>query len=189
MIIGFLFAGMAETATDFNSYCFDKNVNLNEVHHSLEILLLPKDIVSLRSEESCLDIVVSPDRRILFEKYLSKRYSLKSGNKEKLRLQDLDCHLNFKITLSNKVENNSSVELLLGVEKKGELAIGEEAVEVGCQLQGSDKANLIFSFLEKTKGYNYLQRLVKKGEWISMSSVLNELNERKRKQFKMKKIR
>jgi hypothetical protein len=178
---------MAQTPTDLNSYCFDRSVNLRDVHQSLKILLLPKDIVEFRTEDNCLDILTSSDRGKLFEKYLSKRYSLKrdvgvsvSVEKENLTNKEPDCHLNLKTTKNVKLDTSnfkigeknvlnkgetinhsvSTTEFLLGAGKIGEIGIGDENLKVICQPIGSDSASLNFSFSEIKKAIVNSQVLV-----------------------------
>lgn len=199
---------MAQTSTEINPYCFDRSVNLREVHRSLKFLLLPKDIVEFRIEENCLDIVTSPERGKLFEKYLAKRYDLKKDTSTAGRISEVenenvtnkgfDCHLDLKTTRKSKVETSnfkmgeknilnkgetvsssvSRMELLLGAGKSGELSVGEESLKVSCQLIGIDSANLIFSYTEKNKASVNTEVLVKKGEWLNIASVLKELNDK-----------
>ena len=202
----FLLASNSDAANEISSFCFDKTVKLAIVREKIDFLLTPKDIVTLRPEESCLDIIISPDREKLFEKYLSKSYALRRNSdvmkNENLRPLDLDCRLDFKKTEKKKIVNKSfkigekialdqeqasndsasTVELLLGSGKKGEVTIGAEVFEVSCQPldNDNDKANVVFSYLGKNKSNISSQVLLKKGEWANIASVLKDLNEKKK---------
>lgn len=193
----------AEVPNDLNSYCFEKSVSLSDAHQTLKILLLPKDIVDHRIEYNCLDIVTSPDRGRLFEKYLGKRYHLQKDTKDSFQLNAeenkiSDCRIDLKTTTKSKVDtskfkigekniisfaentngNVSMMELLLGSGKSGEISIGEETLIIICQLIGSESANLIFSYLEKNKASVNSEVTAKKGEWINVGSILKDLNEK-----------
>ncbi|MDD4973215.1 MAG: hypothetical protein PHY93_02640 [Bacteriovorax sp.] len=173
---------------------------MRDVYKSLKILLLPRDIVEFRDEDSCIDIVTSLDRGKLFEKYLSKRYSLKRDagvsdriEAEKLPLNENDCRLDLKTTKKTKIDTsnfkigeknvlnkgetaNRSVnimELLLGAGINGEIGIGEENLKVICQPFGSDSANLIFSYSEIKKTIVNSQVLVSSQVIVKKGEWLN----------------
>jgi hypothetical protein len=185
----------AQTPGDLNSYCFDKNVNLRDVHNSLKILLLPKDIVEIRDEDGCLDIVTSLDRGKLFEKEPTSPERVQT---DRLPLNEIDCRLDFKTTKKTKIDTShfkigeknflnkgesanqsvSTMELLLGAGKNGEIGIGEQNLKVICQPFGNDTANLIFSYSEIKKTAVNSQVMVKKGEWLNIASVVKDLNDK-----------
>ncbi|MDO9183518.1 MAG: hypothetical protein Q7U04_13975 [Bacteriovorax sp.] len=186
---------MAETSADLNSYCFEKNVNLQDVHQSLKVLLLPRDIVELRPDDGCLDIFTSLDRGKLFEKYLTKRYDLKNEITNASK-KEVGCSLDLRITKKIKVDTNTfklgernvlsstnstsqsvnSMELLVGVGMESEIGVGEEKLKVKCDLIENDKANLTFSYSETDKANIKTQVIIHKNEWINLASVLKDLN-------------
>jgi len=161
---------LAEGAQDLATFCFESNVALSNVQNSLKILILPRDIVELRAEDNCIDIVTTPDRANLFEKYLSKRYSLKRDAKPSLNEVGKQCLIEFKTT--NKIKRQedqlnlgtknaiksgesessqvSSMDLLLGDGVPGELSAGPYHLAITCRLIG-DKASLAFSFADKDR--------------------------------------
>ena len=184
---------------DLNSYCFEHSVSLQEVHQALNLFLLPKDIVSDRSTENCLDIVSSAERASLFEKLLSKRFILiKESTVEGKNqiLPDVNCLLElkttqkiknesvqFKIGEKNELSSNgsksisvSTMEILLGVGLPGELEVGNEKLNVTCQLTGSGSANLTFSYVEKQKTSVTSRVFIKQGEWLNIASVTKDLS-------------
>ncbi len=190
---------MAQTTDNINTYCFGKEVHLIDVKKSLNLLLLPKDNVLLRSDDNCIDISTSVDRGNLFEKYLSKRYDLKTEVRTKREIdKSEECHLNFKTTEKSKIEKSqfkigeknlinqnesfkslsNTMEILLGPGQQGEIAAGEVLLKVICQLIGNDSAQLQFSFTSKTQALVKSEVQLKKGEWVNIASVLKELNEK-----------
>jgi hypothetical protein len=202
----FLFALISlkeATSQDMVSYCFDKTVRLGTVYQSLNIIVLPKDIIDQRIEDNCLDVITSPEREKLFEKYLSKRYDFKKDPRGEMKnnsSENLECRLdlrttkkfktessNFKLgeknTLNSTVISNDSVstmEILLGAGRPGEFEAGEERLKVTCQLSGRDSANLTFSYAEKNKANVNAQLFLKRGEWSNIASVIKDLTEKSR---------
>lgn len=167
---------------------------MRNVRSSLDILLLPKDIITLDPTENCLDIITSGDRGKLFEKYLSKRYDLKRGTKEIVP----DCHLELKTTKKSKFQSTtlqigeknalsktdstsdsvSSMNFLIGSGFSGELEVEPRKLKVTCQLIGTESASLVFSFSEKNSVSASSQVQVKKGEWLNIASVVKDLNDK-----------
>lgn len=188
-------------AQEMNSYCFQRSVSLKEVHQSLSLLLLPKDIVEFRVEENCLDLIVSVDRAKLFEKYLAKRYDLKKDagdGTSGTAVGQTECRLDLKTTKKTKVESSnlklgektvlnadvvtkdsvSIMEMLLGADFPSEFEAGDEKFKITCHLIGTESANLIFSYTEKEKAKVSTQFLLKKGEWLNVASVKKDLAEK-----------
>lgn len=193
----FLFLKVA-VAQDLHSYCFERSVNLSEVQQSLGMLLLSKDIVDKRIEDNCIDIITSPDRGKLFEKFLSRRYDFRQDSRdESLREspKPSECRLDFRTTKNAKTQTgslkigeknllssgsaiNSSVsnlEMLLGEGIPGEFEAGAEKLKVSCQLIGTEKASLVFSYSERDKASASTQVLIKRGEWLNVASVKKDL--------------
>ena len=184
---------------DLSSYCFTQTTNLNEVQSTLAPFLLPKDIISQRKngDDNCIDIVLSPDRAKLFEKFLRKRYVLKELN---ITAEKTPCRLSFKTTKKRKAEettfkigekNNlnladlnknevSTMELLISEDKSSELSVGDNSLTVECRLIGDDKANVAFRYSSLMNASLNTEVLLKKGEWLNVATVVNELNEKKK---------
>ncbi|MBC7537949.1 MAG: hypothetical protein H7281_03960 [Bacteriovorax sp.] len=121
-----------------------------------------------------------------------------SVEKENLTTKEPDCRLDLKTTKNFKLDTSnfkigeknvlnkgettnhsvSTMELLLGAGKSGEIGIGDENLKVICQPIGSDNASLIFSFSEIKKTIVNSQALIKRGEWLNIASVLKDLNEK-----------
>jgi len=202
-IILLSFSVYGESEADLQAFCFEKNVNLNAVKKSLDLLILPKDIIAIRPDENCLDIITSPDRGKLFEKFLSKRYDLKNENKDTrpsmASLEKNYCRLDFKTSTTSKEEtsrfkigqlnevnkkenvvfSSNIMEILLGANHQGEIEADGSKLVVTCQMiEGGELANLVFSFAEKSKGNLTSLAVVKKGDWLNVGSVLKDLNEK-----------
>lgn len=193
LFLSLSFSINAQTATDLSSYCFEQAVNLKEVHRSLTPLLLPKDIVEFRVDDNCIDIVLSADRGKLLEKYLSKRYRLKSNE---LVQEKATCQIDLRTTTKVKKENinlkvgdknsllgkdsvstsTSTMELLISSNQTADFEAGAEKLKIKCQPIGIDNANLIFSYSEEKKARLSTELIVKKGEWVNIASSLKELN-------------
>ncbi|MGZ3787530.1 MAG: hypothetical protein ACXVLQ_03360 [Bacteriovorax sp.] len=186
--------------TDVESFCFDQSVSMDEVRQSLNFLLLPKDHLELQREDHCIDVVTSPDRVKLFEKYLSKRYDLKRNARgASSPIEELSaCRLDFKTTVkslskesafklgeknalkkSEKALVNTSVtEILLGKEHAGEIEAGNEKLNVRCTPMGLEMASVVFSYADKKKSGVSAEVRLKKGEWMDIASVRNELHDK-----------
>ncbi len=198
IIIFLIFSSLVfgQDSGEFSSLCFDPSVNLKSVQDSLKLLLLPRDTVVARLEQNCLDIVTSPDRAKLLEKFLRKRYDLKSET-GLVQNQEQTCLIGFRSTKKRKSsaetlkvgsknlisstqisqDESSTMDLLLGEGKTGELEAGDKKLALNCRVFG-DKANLTFSFAQKNKGAVNSEVLVTKGEWINIASVIRDLNEK-----------
>lgn len=185
---------MSYAEDDVASFCFESNVSLKSVRHSIEFILLKKDSVSFREEDHCLDIATTEARKNLLEKYLAKNYALISlVPKEKG-----ECHLELKTTTTkNKVgqdlnlgeKNNLSVsesttkavtsaEMLLGAGFSGTLATGTQNLQVQCRPVGSDQFDLVFYFEEKTRATVSTTVSLKKNEVMNIATVKQILNDK-----------
>lgn len=185
-------------AQELYSYCFADSVNLSEVQHSLGIILLPKDIVATR-KGNCLDIITSPDREKLFEKYLSRRYDLKREKQTELSAEAVNnCHLNLKTTKNSSTDSQdfklgqknvakstestsksvSLMEMMIGAGIPSEFEAGTESLKVTCHPIGESSASLIFSYADKNAARVSTQVMIKKGEWLNIASVKKELNDK-----------
>lgn len=197
LLLQLVFFSQAQ-AQEISSFCFEHSVSLQAAHQSLGILVLPKDIVAQRIEDNCLDIITSPDRGKLFEKYLSKRYDLKKdpggdvGNgpsecrldlktTKKLKVESSDLKLGEKNALNDNVAIRNSVsimEMLLGAGLPGEFEAGDDKLKISCQLIGAASASLNFSYTEKSKSSVSTQVVVKRGEWLNVASVIKDLSDK-----------
>lgn len=170
-------------ALEISSFCFEHSVSLQTVRQSLGILVLPKDVVAQRIEDNCLDIITSPDRGKLFEKYLSKRYDLKKDPGGDVGNGPSECRLDLKTTKKLKVESSdlnsvSIMEMLLGAGLPGEFEAGDDKLKISCQLIGAASASLNFSYTEKSKSSVSTQVVVKRGEWLNVASVIKDLSDK-----------
>jgi hypothetical protein len=192
LLVLFSSFAFSQNTIDLNSYCFEKNVSLKEVHQSLTVFLLPKDIVQYRTGDNCLDIATSIERGVVFEKYLSKRFHLISELRKEMTNE---CRINLKTTKklkanstkvnigllnnvnSNEITNSSSsiMEILLGTKEAAEIEVGSEKLNVLCRLHGENNGSLIFSYIDKEKASVKSEVSVRKGEWMNVASVINEL--------------
>lgn len=201
LLILFCLLFLQAHAQEVNSYCFQRSVSLRDAHQSLNVLLLPKDIVEHRSEDNCFDIITSSDRAKLFEKYLSRRYDLKKDTEagdSALVGHATECRLDLKTTKKSKVDSSafklgeknglkisnatldsiSTMEMLLGPGFPSEFEVGNEKLKITCQLVGTDSASLIFAYVEKEIANVSTQILLKRGEWLNIASVRKELAEK-----------
>lgn len=180
---------------DAASFCFESNVSLKSVKHSIGFILLEKDSVSFREEDHCLDIVTTEARKNLLEKYLAKNYKLISADQPK---EKGECHLELKTITTKKQagqdlklgeKNNLSVnesvtrsvtsaEMLLGAGFSGTLATGTQTLQVQCRPAGSDLFDLVFYFEEKTRATVSTTVSLKKNEVMNIATVKQILNDK-----------
>ena len=185
--------------TDLSSYCFNQSVNLDGVINSLGPFLLPKDIISKQQSksENCIDIILSPDRAKLFEKFLRRHYDLKEVSAE---VEKSPCRLSFKTTKKKKSEETvfkigekntlnqgeikkdevSLMEILISEGKTSELSAGEISLTMECRLIGDDKANIEFKMTTFLSTSLKTDVVLKKGEWLNIASVVKDLNDKKK---------
>jgi hypothetical protein len=184
--------------SDLNSFCFEGSVNLKSVQNSISFLLLPRDTVNLREEDHCIDIVTSPDRGKLFEKFLSGRYNLVHSKPEAMDATTDQCELVLQTTVTKKIDGStvkvgeknvlnksekteksvSTMEMTLGQGISGELEAGPEKFKVVCRYINPAKVNLQFSYNDKAKGGMTSEFTLSKGEWLNVGNVAKDLNEK-----------
>jgi hypothetical protein len=181
-------------AEDVATYCFEPDVTLESVKQSIGFILLETDNVSQRMEDHCLDVVIGEKRKVILDKYLSKRYKLVSETTKDLPA----CHIELKTitqkklntndfklgTKSNLIVNESSTnavttsEMLLGAGFAGKLATGEQSLQVECRPVGVDAFNLIFYFEEKNKAQVSTSVKLNKFEVMNLASIKKILDEK-----------
>lgn len=185
---------------EMSSFCFERNVSLQEARQSLSILLLPKDVVALRSVDNCLDIITSGTRAALFLKYLSKRYQLiKESGAENQNFDqnkpETDCRLELKTTKKmknesfkagigeknnlnkamSKTDSESTMEMLLGAGYPGMIEVGDEKLSLLCRLTSAGSAQLTFSYVDKFKASATSEVQVQRGVWLNIASIKKDL--------------
>ncbi len=166
----------------------------------MEFLLLPKEKVFMRSGDNCLDIVTSPDRSKLLEKFLSKRYTLLSETSEAAASNSVKteehCQLEMKTTRARKVDSinvrvgrtndaqasnrdlkeTSTAQILLGMGKPGSLDLEGKALFVECRQGLSGIYQLIFSFTELNRTKVTSEVSLRKNEPLSIAQIVTDLN-------------
>jgi hypothetical protein len=95
-------------AEDLASFCFESNVSLSNVKQSISFILLPEDRLSLRPEDNCLDIVTTPSRKTILNKFLSRKYNLLNSEEPTLTPERSECRLEFKTTTKKKTNSNAA---------------------------------------------------------------------------------
>lgn len=184
------------------SFCFKPSTSLEEARDSLSFLLLPREKTFLRPSQRCMDVLTSPDRVKLLEKFLRLRYTLEESEADKNseeKLQEQHCLLEMKKTSVRKTDTNelkvgvdnklssgslnSSVtetsEILLGIGKPGVLAVGNQALYVECRKGSTGLYQLLFS-LSESGGSSRISTEIstKKNEPVNVGQVTKDLNER-----------
>lgn len=198
----FFFLKTVAAQDDIFTYCFEGSTNVQLVKTEMEFLLLPREKVSLRPQDRCIDIVTTFDRSKLLEKFLRKRYALVS-EPEALGIKPLaeHCRIEFKSikerkvdtknltigntnqvnALQNKGEEVSISEMLLAVGRPGNIDVDGRNLNLECTRGASGIYQIIFSFKEQTlTGKNQLSSQVslKAQEVLNLASVVKDLNEK-----------
>ena len=156
----------------------------------------------MRSADNCLDIVTSPDRSKLLEKFLSKRYTLISETSEaassNTQITEDHCQLEMKTTRARKVDSinvrvgrtndaqtsnrdlreTSTAQILLGMGKPGSLDLDGRALYVECRQGASGIYQLIFSFTELNRTKVTSEVSLRKNEPLSIVQIVTDLNNR-----------
>ena len=182
------------------SFCFKPATSLAEARDSLQDLLLPREKVFLRPEQRCMDVLTSPNRVKLLEKFLRLRYTLvvDETERESTALQNQHCQLELKKT-TNQQATNSNVQLglqnqvsagastlastetsqlLLGLGKPGVLAIGTQALYVECRRGATGIYQLTFSLQENGSSRITSEVSTRANEMVNVGQVTKELNDK-----------
>lgn len=120
-------------------FCFQDNVNTDQVIHYLKGISLPGDNFEKRTNKNCLKINLSDGRASLFQNYLKRRYTLTDfytdyiyeDHKAVLPRSKKMCRLEVK---SSQLENSKTNDL--EISKKGKL------LESRSQVIGDSTTNL-----------------------------------------------
>lgn len=181
-------------AEDVASYCFEPEVSLDSVKHSIGFILLEKDTVSLRKDDNCMDVVIGEKRKIILDKYLSKRYKVRNDGPKDLP----ECHIELKTITKKKLNSNdfklgpksnlivnesstnavTTSEILLGAGFSGKLVTGEQSLQIECNPIGTEAFNLLFYFEEKNKAQVSTSVKLNKNEVMNLASVKKILDEK-----------
>lgn len=188
-------------------FCFNANVNLSSVKSYLGPILARGDRVYSRGIMNCVEIPKAESRFALFEKWLNRRYRIKSSyvGSGKSYQQTATNHVkaNCKILirketkgqstsndisiqkngrLSQTVTNSSggvSSRLLLGTGKKGHIRVNSQRVGLVCTKKGADNYEIDVS-LEARSGSVSTSVQVSRGNRINIGQVVEDLNNRSR---------
>ena len=192
-----LLTSLSFAQDDLASFCFSRNVSLNEAKNSMEFLLLPREKVFLRNEDNCFDVVTSPDRAKLLEKFLRLRYNLISETGISAQSEVVEhCQLEFRTTRLRKVDSKnfrvgstnsaeansrdlkdvSAAQILLSPGKPGVLDLEGKSLFVECRKGASDYYQLVFSFTELNKAKVTSEITVRKNELLNVAQITNDLN-------------
>lgn len=195
-----LFSTSVWSNDDLLSYCFARNVSLQEVKRELNDLLLPREKVIFRTVDSCIDIVTSSDRGKLLEKFLRKRYTLVTET-SMMEMEDSKvlehCRLEFKSTTKklvdaknvvigsakefkssgNSLTEISTSQILLGLGKPGSLDVGGQSLEVECRKGAIGYYQLLFKY---AGALDHIQSeaSLRAGEVLNVGSIAKEMNEK-----------
>lgn len=201
-----LFFVLASTAIfgaeELASFCFKPATSLNDARASLNEIILPREKIFTREEQRCLDVLTSPDRVKLLEKYLRLRYTLvvEESERDIQPLQAQHCQLELKKTATRRTTNtnlqigasnqigsgasNSALtevnQLLLGLGKPGVLAIGTQALYVECRKGATGMYQLTFSLQENGSSRITTEVSARANEEINVGQVTRTLNDRNR---------
>lgn len=202
-IISFFLLVAATTSwadEELTSFCFKPSTNVADARDSLQDLLLPREKVFLRPEQRCIDVLTSPNRVKLLEKFLRLRYTLvvDETERENATLQNQHCQLELKKTTSQQTASNNfqlgvqnqvsagtatvasteTSQLLLGLGKPGVLAIGTQALYVECRKGASGIYQLTFSLQENGTTRITSEVSAKANEPVNVGQVTKELNDK-----------
>jgi len=190
----FLILSTSYGADALTSYCFESETSLELVKESIGFILLEKDSVSLRKEDHCVDVISSDKRKIILDKYISKKYKLVAESPKEVS----ECHIQFRTITKKKLDSNdfklgtknsfvvneassngaTTAEMLLGAGFPGKLSTGDQTLQVECRPSGSESFELTFYFEEKNKAQVSTSVRVNKNEILNLASVKKLLDEK-----------
>ena len=195
-----LFSHQSFATEELTSFCFEPQDSLEQAKKSIEFLLLPKEQVVLRQQEHCFEIIISPDRSKLLEKFLLKRYTLLTNKAGHIsgpgNLNNQNCQIELKTSKKKKVDSTkvlvgnvnavstktneitevSSSQFLLGFGKPGTLDLEGHSLYIECTGGVRDIFQLTFSYNEEVKAKISTQVTLKRGELLQIAQVTNDLN-------------
>lgn len=194
--------------TDLAEFCFVRDVNLQKVKSEIEFLMLPKEKIILRPEQSCIDVLVESNERIaLINKFLSRRYQLResregnTGNEVSME----KCQVEFRaiqaksistkktaINVEGKAKGNIEAAnedlkettistILMDSGKSATLEVTPKELRVTCLKTMSGIFQLSFSYAHIGQGKVSSEISVKKGEVVNVGDVVQDLNKKAQK--------
>jgi hypothetical protein len=196
IIILVLFYSLSAIADeDVISFCFEKDVRLDQVEAHIEFLKTGADKIQVRTEDNCLDVYTTSSRSPLYDKLITKKFKIISNAvalegelKDACRVQLIERKYkknNEKILVAgskNKINSKSEMEestikteLLLTSGKTGNIRVQEKDFSVECLKTLGEVFQLSFYLGEKTKTNIKSEVTIKKGELIDIGNITNEL--------------
>ena len=196
-----LFALSTQGMAISQSYCFGEDVTLDQVKVELEPFLLSSDRIELDREKNCVSVDVSPERNVLFQRALGKKFRFKTRslienrNEEgvlrscKMKLtqetsenesrSEVKVGYRFKISEGSqkKLENQTS-ELLIGFGKTGHIRVDGEFVAITCQMVGKDFVGIDISLVGTQNSSLATTLNLRKGEKREIGAIVKDLNEK-----------
>lgn len=183
---------------DLVSFCFEKKVSLSEAAKNLDFLLLPTEKIALRPGDHCLDVLTSPHRTKLLEKFLSKRYNIISETGVSGPSEIEHCRIDFKTLSNKKIETNnaslgkvtnlgtseqsrtevSSAQLLLASGKQGSIEVYGRSLDIECKKGASGFYQLAFFFRDQAGNSARSEITVRESELVNVGSIVKELDEK-----------
>jgi hypothetical protein len=172
IIILILFISLSAIADeDVVTFCFEKDVKLDQVKEHIDFLKTGTDKIQMRTEDNCLDVYTTSSRSPIYDKLITKKFKIISNAvalegelKEACRVQLIE--KKFKkndeniLTAGNKNTINSinaseestiKTELLLTSGKTGNIRVHEKDFSVECLKTLGEIFQLSFYLGEKTK--------------------------------------
>ncbi|MCK5074401.1 MAG: hypothetical protein KAQ98_13305 [Bacteriovoracaceae bacterium] len=151
------------SADELYGFCFGDNVSLQSVRLSMDPILLSRDKIFFRKSMNCIEVKLSKARKDLFEKYISKKFTISKIysetareeiftetikncriliiKKKKVSSKEFKAGVGKRTRLSQKEIKRNEVgrtELLLGEGLIGKIEVGGDFVEVECKSRAND---------------------------------------------------
>ncbi len=176
----------------YQSYCFNRSVNLNEAERFVKNILTPSDKVRKNTALNCLEILIDSERVELVEKYLSSRYQTHTNFQQIQSSCDMEITEisvvnkqtdTVKIGRSNNIkrsnENNnnktvSSIKTMTG--KWSSIEMYDSSVDIKC-----DKRGVSYDIevrIGSANGFLSTSRNVRVGETLDLGAIIKDINEK-----------
>lgn len=179
------------------SFCFQRNINLEAVKRHVLTITSPQDRVYIQEKDHCLEIDTSPTKRELLQKWIGKKYQTINIPSSLSPSQDLGkpCLLAVEKTMKEdsktkefsvgqrnafqetivKGSGTSTSSLVLGKGSQGFIQVNDQRVELTCVGAGSNAYQVKVSLASLNQALATQVRVLK-GQKMNLGQVVEDLN-------------
>ncbi len=181
----------------YETFCFQRGVNLNEVKKHVLAITSPRDKVFLQERTHCLEIQMNSSKRDLIQKWISKRYTVVNNrgagalpepvfepcrlSVEKI-MKEKSNEKQFSVGQRNRLQETelkgsgkSVSSLVLGKGSDGTIRVNDQKVDLMCTQSGQQAYQVKISLSSLSQAISTQVRVVK-GQRVDLGAVVENLN-------------